>query len=127
MKYLLMIYANQETWTSFTPAEMRKGIADQDAFNTRFFGTGELVGAFGLADAINARTVRVRDGASAVTDGPYLETKEYLASYYLLDVEGEVRALEIAAELPWAWHKAVEVWPVLHVADPPADQTVDPV
>jgi hypothetical protein len=127
MKYLLMIYANQETWTSFTPAEMRKAIVDQNAFNTRFFATGELVGAFGLADAVNARTVRVRDGASAVTDGPYLETKDYLASYYLLDVEGEVRALEIAAELPWAWHNAVEVWPVLHVADPPADQTVDPV
>lgn len=118
MKYMLMIYANQQTWDSFPADEWPKAIAAQDTFNREFFDTGELLGAFGLADAVNARTVRVRDGAPAVTDGPYLETKEYLASYYLLDVADDARALEIAARLPWASMGAVELWPVMHEATP---------
>jgi hypothetical protein len=58
----------------------------------------------------------VRDGVLAVTDGPYLETKEYLASWSLVDVENEQRALEMAAEMPFASQNAVEVWPILHEA-----------
>ena len=119
MKYLLMIYANQQTWAGLGPDEWTEAIAEQDAFNTRFFETGELLGAFGLADAETAKVVRVRDGAPAVTDGPYLEAKEYLASYYLLDVESEQRALDIAAEMPFASFRGVEVWPVLHEAAVP--------
>ena len=118
MKYLLMIYANQQTWAGFGPEDWAAAIAEQDAFNARFFGTGELLGAYGLADAETAKVVRVRQGAPAVTDGPYLETKEYLASSFLLDVESEQRALEIAAEMPFAAFRGVEVWPVLHEAAP---------
>jgi hypothetical protein len=116
MKYLMMIYANQDTWAGFGPEDWTKAIADQDAFNHEFFETGELLGAFGLADAENAKVVRVREGAAAVTDGPYLEAKEYLASYYLLDVENEQRALDIAARMPFASFRGVEVWPVMHEA-----------
>ncbi len=116
MKYLLMIYGNEELWASFSPEQLSKGIADQDAFNRRFFETGELLGAFGLTDAANAKVVRVRDAQPAVSDGPYLESKEHLASYYVVDVESEQRALEIAAELPFASFRAVEVWPVMHEA-----------
>lgn len=118
MKYLLMIYANQQTWAGLSPEEMTEGIAAQDAFNKEYFETGELLGAFGLADAEAAKVVRVREGAAAVTDGPYLEAKEHLASYCLLDVESEQRALEIAARMPFASFRSVEVWPVLHEADP---------
>ena len=116
MKYLLMIYANQETWAGLSSEEQTTGIAKQDAFNQEFFETGELLGAYGLADAESAKVVRVREGAAAVTDGPYAEAKEHLASYYLLDVESEQRALEIAARMPFASFRAVEVWPVLHEA-----------
>ncbi|HEY1486704.1 MAG TPA: YciI family protein [Micromonosporaceae bacterium] len=49
-----------------------------------------------------------------MTDGPYLEAKEYMASYYMLDVESEQRALDIAAEMPFASLRGVEVWPVMH-------------
>ena len=49
-----------------------------------------------------------------MTDGPYLETKEYMASFYLLDVESEERALQIAADMPFADNDPVELWPVLH-------------
>lgn len=116
MKYLLMIYANQETWAGLGPDDWTTAIAAQDAFNREFFATGELLGAYGLSDAENAKVVRVRDGAPAVTDGPYLEAKEYLASYYLLDCADERRALEIAARMPFAAFRGVEVWPVMHEA-----------
>jgi hypothetical protein len=115
MKYLMLIYGNQEKWNSISPDEWPGAIAKQEAFNSRYRATGELIGAYGLADAVNAKLVR-RDaaGAPAVTDGPYLETKEYIASFYLLDCENEERARQIAADMPWADEEPVELWPILH-------------
>lgn len=116
MKYMIIIYGNQELWSSFSAEEASAGIAAQDAFNREFMATGELLGAYGLADAVQAKTVQVRDGLPAVTDGPYLETKEFLSSFCLVDVESEQRALELAAKMPFAAVRSVEVWPVLHEA-----------
>ena len=129
MKYLLMIYANQQTWAGLTPQDWSDAIADQNAFNHEFFDTGELIAAYGLADAETAKVVRVRPPSAAttsapgrpavtVTDGAYLEAREYLASSYLLDVANEQRALDIAARMPFASWRAVEVWPVMHEAGP---------
>ena len=119
MKYLLMIYGNREKWESMPPESWLEAIARQDAFNRRYQETGELLGAYGLADAANVKLVRRADGLPAVTDGPYLETKEYMASFWLLDCENEERALQIAADMPFADAEPVELWPVLHSA---ADQ-----
>lgn len=116
MKYLLLIYGNEEKWASFPPESWPEAIARQDAFNKKYQDTGELLGAYGLGPEAQAKLVR-RDPASglpAVTDGPYQETKEYIASFYLLDVESEERALEIAADMPWAENDPVEIWPVPH-------------
>ncbi|MFJ8442409.1 YciI family protein [Kitasatospora griseola] len=114
MKYLLMTYGNQEKWASVSAEEWPEAIARQDAFNRRYRETGELIGAYGLGDAAVSRLVRRQDGLPAVSDGPYLETKEYMASFYLLDCESEQRALEIAADMPWADQEPVELWPILH-------------
>jgi hypothetical protein len=116
VKYMLIIYGNQELWSSIDPAEMAKEIAAFDAFNKKYYDTGELLGAYGVADAAATKLVRLADGQPAVTDGPYLETKEYLASWYLLDVDSEERALAIAADMPSAKSMPVEVWPILHEA-----------
>ena len=86
--------------------------------STAATSTGELIGAYGLADELGAKLVRRENGLPAVTDGPYLETKEYIASFYLLDVESEERALQIAADMPWADVEPVEFWPILHEAKP---------
>jgi hypothetical protein len=114
MKYLLLIYGNQEKWDAIPAEEWPAAIAKQDAFNRKYAATGELVGAYGLADAAAAKLVKRKDGVPAVTDGPYLETKEYIASFYLLDCESEERAREIAADMPWADIEPVELWPILH-------------
>ncbi|NUT92174.1 MAG: hypothetical protein HOY78_09090 [Saccharothrix sp.] len=114
MKYLMMIYGNQEKWDALTPEQWAEALPKFDAFNARYRGTGELLGSYGLGDAVTAKLVRREDGVPAVTDGPYLETKEYIASVYVLDVESEDRAREIAADLPYADVEPVELWPVLH-------------
>jgi hypothetical protein len=118
MKYITIIYGNKDLWQSFTPEQAGKAIAEVDAFNRRHKESGELLGAYGLGDELTAKTVRVRDGVPAVTDGPYIEAKEFVSSFFLLDVDSEDRALEIAAEYPFAAHNAVEVWPILHESGP---------
>jgi hypothetical protein len=116
----MLIYGNQQKWDSIPAESWPEAIARQEAFNAKYRDTGELLGAYGLADAVNARLVRRSGGLPAVTDGPYLETKEYIASFYLLDCENEERAWQIAADMPWADQEPVEVWPVLHES-PPAE------
>ena len=119
MKYLMLIYGNQEKWDSILAADWPAEIAKQDAFNAKYRETGELIGAYGLADAVNAKLVRRENGQPAVTDGPYLETKEYIASFYLLECENEDRARQIAADMPWADQEPVELWPILHESPEP--------
>jgi hypothetical protein len=116
MKYIVMIYGNKDLWESFPPDVAAQAIGEVNAFNDRYAATGELLGAYGLGDELTAKTVRVRGGVPAVTDGPYLEAKEFVSSFFLLDCQDEARALRIAAEYPFAAHSAVEVWPVLHEA-----------
>ncbi|MFF4694491.1 YciI family protein [Streptomyces chattanoogensis] len=70
----------------------RTGEDTRDEVRREYRESGELLGAYGLADAANAQLVRREDGAPAVTDGPYLETKEYMASFYLLELLGERQA-----------------------------------
>lgn len=116
MKYLLTIYGNDELWASWSPEETQKAITEQDAFNVKYAKSGELLGAYGLGSEAQARVISVREGTPVVTDGPYLETKEYMGSFYLLDVESDERALEIAADIPFASYRSVELWPILHEA-----------
>ena len=75
--------------------------------------SGEWIGGEGLADASQARTVRVRDGVPAITDGPFVEAKEQLAGYCLFECETLERAIEIAARWPDASFAAVELRPLM--------------
>ncbi|GIJ49511.1 hypothetical protein Val02_63970 [Virgisporangium aliadipatigenens] len=118
MKYLLLIYGNEEKWGSLPADELTQIIADQDAWNAKYQQTGELLGAYGLGDAVTAKLIRRENGLPAVTDGPYLETKEYVGSLYVLDCESPERAREIAADMPMADRDPVELWPILHESSP---------
>jgi hypothetical protein len=120
MKYLLIIYGNKEKWDSFSPEETEVAIQRHEEFAQKYFKTGEMLGGYGLEDAAAAKVVLRKDGAPAVTDGPYIEAKEYMASFWMIDVESEERALEIAADLPYSHQQPVEVWPVPHQSAPPA-------
>jgi hypothetical protein len=113
VKFLLTIYGNEEIWGSYSKEEIERLIAEDGEFQKEVRESGELVTVEGLTDPVNARTVKVREGVPVVTDGPYLESKEYLASFFVLDCESLDRALELAAKYPTAKTTGVEIWPLM--------------
>jgi hypothetical protein len=113
MKYMLLIYQNPESFEILSEAERDEMLRDVDAIVDELTKSGELVGGEGLAHPSNTRTVKVRDGAPVVTDGPYLESKEHLVGYCLFECDSVERATEIAARWPDARHWAVELRPVM--------------
>ena len=127
MKYMILIYGNPENWghPAFlrTPEAMTMPGQQRDQLTTQFVqlmeeihGSGELVGTEALADPVNTVTVRVRGGLPATTDGPYLESKEQLAGYFVVDCHSQERATEIASRVPNAMFGAVEVRPVMDMS-----------
>jgi hypothetical protein len=116
MKYMLLIYGNEENLVSLSAGEFDEIVRETDALNRRLLESGELVGAYGVADALNALVVNVRDGVTAVTDGPYAEAKEHLGSFTIVDCDSLDRALEIAAANPAARYVGVEIRPLMNEA-----------
>ena len=113
MKYLLMIYGNDDLWASFAPEVMQQAVADTEAFQAELKASGEWIAAYGVADQVNCKTITVKDGTLLVTDGPYIEAKEYLGSFDIIDCESLERALEIAAAVPFARIGSVELRPLM--------------
>ena len=113
MKYLLMIYMNPTVFETLSEEEQNAVVNAHGEFQKPIRESGELVGFAALADPSNSTTVRVRDDVPAVTDGPYLEAKEHLAGFYVVDCETVERANELAAMIPDARYTAIEVRPVM--------------
>lgn len=102
MKYMLMMHAPRGTGdyqiSSWSPADLQAHIAFMHRLNEDLTAAGELVGGEGLAAPGEARVVRAgKNGAPAVTDGPFPEAKEFLAGYWIVEVDRRERAYEIAA------------------------------
>jgi hypothetical protein len=116
MKCLLIITMEPEIWASLSEEE-RDGIpADQERFQRQIVEPEELLSSAVLAGPSDTKTVRVRDGVPAVTDGPCVEATESLGGYYLVECETLERATELAAAIPDARYTAVEVRPLMHHA-----------
>jgi hypothetical protein len=113
MRYILLIYQNPANWETLSEAERRAVFTEVDTLMKELGESGEWIGGEGLADASKAKTVRVRDGVPAVTDGPFIEAKEHLVGYTLFQADTEERALEIAARWPDARYWAVELRPLM--------------
>ena len=113
MKYMLIIYGNEELWNSIEPAEQQRMFAAFDEFNKSHYASGELLGAYGVADAAATKLVRLRDGQPAVTDGPYLETKEHVGGFWILEAADMDEALAWGRKAVIACRAPVEVRPFL--------------
>lgn len=112
MKYLMLIYGNEEIWNSQPPEVLAKLIEDVDAFNDALRASGELLESEGLIP--RAKAVRSSGGEVVVTDGPYIEAKEYVGSFFVVEVESEERALEIARSYPGVrFGGGLEMWPLM--------------
>jgi hypothetical protein len=116
VKYMLLIYSNPATWNALTDAERNQMMVDAETVMKELNATGEWVGGAALADPSNTRTIRVRGGAPAVTDGPYIEAKEHLAGYCVIECDTFARAAEIAAQWPDARYTGVELRPIMDSA-----------
>jgi len=116
MKFLAMVYSDPDAFDQLSTEQRDSLMSEADGFLRRFTDSGELLGGSALAHASTARTVRVREGVSAATDGPFAEAKEYLAGYYVLDCDSIERATEIVAQDPAARLWAVEVRPIMDEA-----------
>jgi hypothetical protein len=116
VRYLLMIYMNPTVFETLSEEEQAAVMDAHDEFQKPIRESGEMVGFAALADPSNSKTVRVRDDVPAVTDGPYVEAKEFLAGFYVVDCETVERANELAAMIPDARYTAVEVRPVMDEA-----------
>src|SRR5215203_3558753 len=102
VKYLVLIYSNPATWEAISEEERDSLMGEFDAFNKELTESGLFAGGAALADPSNTKTVRVRGGVPAITDGPYAEAKEQLAGYFVIDGVSLERATEIAARDPSA-------------------------
>ena len=112
MRYLALIYGNKDIW-EYQPNRSAV-IAEVNAFNRRLTESGELVTANGLIGP--PVSVRQTADAPVVSDGPYLEVKEHVGSYFILDVESHDRALEIVRSYPGVTSGGggVELWRLMH-------------
>jgi hypothetical protein len=116
---MALIYADESAWDTFSDEDKAAAYAQYAAFGEEARAAGVYVGANELGSTRDATTVRVRDGETLVTDGPYAEIKEALGGYYLLECPSMDEALDWAARIPGAEHGAVEVRPLY--VDPNAE------
>ncbi|HZU80546.1 MAG TPA: YciI family protein [Acidimicrobiales bacterium] len=111
MRYLLMICTEEESTTGESQADT--GItAEYAAFMEEIAERGVLQGGERLRPSSDATTVRVRNGETLTTDGPFAETKEQVGGYFLVDCKDLDEAIEIAAKIPGARHGSIEVRPI---------------
>jgi hypothetical protein len=111
MKYLLLIYDDEKRWNKAGNPDYGPELEEYRAFGKEF--AKAIQGGNALQPTTAAKTVRVRNGKSMATDGPFAETKEQLAGYYLVEASDANEAIGIAAKIPGARHGSIEVRPIL--------------
>jgi hypothetical protein len=109
MKFLIGLHINPAVLDALTDEEKTALGAGHGAFIEALKQSGELITTQALADPSQAAVVSVRNGQPVVTDGPFLESKEYLGGFYLIDCENKERAIELAAQIPDAAIKGLGV------------------
>ena len=112
MQYLLMIYANEAEYAKIDPATLQKVFEEYGAFTQGIVKSGNFKAGDRLQPTTTATTVRIRDGKTLTTDGPFAETREQLAGYYLVEAKDLNAALAIAAKIPGARFGSIEVRPI---------------
>jgi hypothetical protein len=112
MQYLLMIYRSEAEAGKIDAAGRQKMTAEYGAFTQSIIQSGNFKAGDALQPTTTATTVRVRDGKTLTTDGPFAETREQLAGYYLVEARDLDAALAMAARIPGAKTGSIEVRPI---------------
>lgn len=120
MKYMLIMQINPVALDALTDEQREEIMSGHGAFIDTIKASGEMVETHALGMPADSAVVRVRDGVPVVTDGPYLEAKEFMGGYYIVDCETRERALELAALIPDAGVEGlgIEVRPIVFSSGP---------
>jgi hypothetical protein len=113
MKYLLMIYSDEAADAKQSEAEQGQVYQAYSTYTQELEASGAMRGGDALHPTSTATTVRVRDGKTLTTDGPFAETKEQLGGFYLVDCKNLDEAIQWAAKIPGAATGSIEVRPVV--------------
>ncbi|MGY4497285.1 YciI family protein [Bradyrhizobium diazoefficiens] len=113
MQYLLLIYRSEAELNKMEPADRQKVSAEYGAYTQSIVQSGHFKAGDGLQPSTTATTVRVRDGKTLTTDGPFAETREQLGGYYLVEAKDLDAAIALAARIPNARDGSIEVRPVM--------------
>ena len=117
MKYMLLIYMTDD---AMTDAERQACYKDSAELCHELSASGQYLAANPLQPTSTATSVRVREGKSIVTDGPFAETREHLGGYFLIDAPNLDQAIRIAGRIPGARKGTVEIRPVLEISGLPS-------
>ena len=112
MQYLLLLYADESVLERSPADELRSLRGEYDALTRELRTRGKLVASNQLTRTSSATTVRVRDGDTLVSDGPFAETKESLGGYYLIEAGSLDEAIEWASRIPGARTGSIEIRPI---------------
>ena len=113
MRYALLIYANEQDWATQTEEQSQAQFQGYMAFTKDIVDRGMQQAGEALQPTCTATTVRVKNGETVTTDGPFAETKEQLGGFYIVECKDLDEAIEVAAKIPDARGGSIEVRPVL--------------
>ena len=112
MQYLCLIYDDESAWKRMSEAESGTMFGEYAAFSKDIKTSGHFIAGEALQSVTTATTVRVRDGKTTMTDGPFAETREQLGGFYLIEAKDLDEATRIAARIPSAKIGSIEVRPI---------------
>ena len=112
MQYLLLIYANEAEIAKLSPDSAGTLLHEYGEFTKSIVQSGNFKAADRLRPVSTASTVRVRNGKTVTSDGPFAETREQLGGYYFIEAKDLDQAIAIAARIPGARHGSIEVRPI---------------
>ena len=118
MKYILLIYHEEQAWDRLTEQERQDIYSEYGRFTQEIMASGHYAGGSELHPVSTATSVRMRDGKVLSTDGPFADTKEQLGGYYIIEAENLDEAIGIAARIPSARVGTIEVRPLSESAAP---------
>ncbi|VAW31453.1 PhnB protein [hydrothermal vent metagenome] len=113
MRYLLLIYSNEQQNAQRTPEQAEANMQAYFAYTNELQTSGTMLGGEALHPTSSTTTVRVRNGQTSSTDGPFAETKEQLGGYYMLNCDNLDEAIKWAAKIPGAKDGSIEIRPVM--------------
>ena len=115
MQYILLIYGSENEAKKASKEDGMKVMQEYKAFTEELKGAGKMTGGAPLESVTTATTVRVKEGRTLRTDGPFAETREQLGGYYVIDAKDLDEAVMIAAKIPGAKTGSIEVRPIMKI------------